>query len=222
MIEVPDRSRSEPRPLGEAVLLENRTIWNGGKPVGRLRAAHVTAAFSLAPPCYTERVMPDLLARVARLARGDEDVVVIHAEGQGSIIAAALVLQLDPDQRRHIRLLTLRSPLWLYSLWFLAYFAPVALRRIGELLPAGRPSRRRPSGPLAVAQPVQFCRPHRWPHLSPYDSYDDRVSAVDWHVRDYAGVPYKDPAVVAALLLLEEDWKRRADSYLLLKKSRLR
>ncbi|HZD75055.1 MAG TPA: hypothetical protein VE776_14410, partial [Actinomycetota bacterium] len=46
MTEVPGRDRAE-RPAEGAALLEDRAIWNGGGPVGRLRAVHVATAFSL-------------------------------------------------------------------------------------------------------------------------------------------------------------------------------
>jgi len=154
--------------------------------------------------------MPDLLERVPQLAPGDEDVVLIIAEGQGSVIAAALVLQLDPDQRRHIRLLTSRSPLWLYSLWFPAWFGRVALHRVGQVLSVGQ-------GP-AVEPTVDGSA---WPWRNLF-SFADHIGGpifndhnnglsdrkgVDRHVMDYADTPSEDPALQEALVQLE-DWKR--------------
>jgi hypothetical protein len=108
------------------------------------------AVHPLAPPCYTERVIPDLLERVRWLAPSDGDVVVVSAHSQGTIIAAALVLQLERQQRDRVRLLTYGSPLQrVYARYFPAYFGPLALRRIGEVLP-GLP----PAAPAAGAPPA--------------------------------------------------------------------
>ncbi|TDE31002.1 hypothetical protein E1295_40455 [Nonomuraea mesophila] len=90
------------------------------------------AIHPLAPPCYTERVMPELMARVGRLAATGRDTVVLSGHSQGSVIAAALVLQLDPVMRGRVRLLTHGSPLRrLYAPFFPAYFG-------GDGLPALR------------------------------------------------------------------------------------
>lgn len=97
------------------------------------------AVHPLAPPCYTERVIPDLVDRVRWLAPGDDDVVILSAHSQGTIIAAALVLQLEPEQRQRVRLLTYGSPLRrVFARYFPAYFEPVVLRRVGQVLPALR------------------------------------------------------------------------------------
>jgi hypothetical protein len=95
------------------------------------------AVHPLAPPCYTERVMPALIERVQWLAPRANDVVVVSAHSQGTIIAAALVLQLDPDQRQRVRLLTYGSPLQrVYARYFPAYFGPAALHRVGTVVRA--------------------------------------------------------------------------------------
>ncbi len=101
------------------------------------------AIHPLAPPCYTERVIPDLLERVRWLAPGDGDLVIVSAHSQGTVIAAALVLQLEPEQRRRVRLLTYGSPLQrVFARYFPAYFGPVALRRVGQVLPPRQPAGR--------------------------------------------------------------------------------
>jgi len=185
------------------------------------------AVHPLAPPCYTERVIPDLLVRVSSLVPTDNDVVVISSHSQGTVIAAALVLQLDPEERRRVRLLTYGSPLQrVYARYFPAYFGPVALRRIGELLPP-RPLGRqpvadawlatgatwswrnlfRPSDPIGGA--VFFAY-----HISTEDNAD-----VDWQLMDpridrLPGDPawpptyghsdyFRDPAFTAACELLD-------------------
>ncbi|GAA3446628.1 hypothetical protein [Planomonospora venezuelensis] len=91
------------------------------------------ATHPLAPPCYAERVVPDLLDRVRTLVREEGHTVVVSGHSQGSVIAAALILQLDPEDRRHIRLLTHGSPLRrLYARFFPAYFGPGALRAVRD------------------------------------------------------------------------------------------
>jgi hypothetical protein len=186
------------------------------------------AVHPLAPPCYTERAMPSLIERVRWLAPGRRDVVVVSAHSQGTIIAAALVLQLDPDQRQHVRLLTYGSPLQrVYARYFPAYFGPAALRRIGSVLPArnmlgmdGQPQPAptgatwgwrnlyRPSDPIGGAVFYRY-------NLSTEDNGD-----VDWQVMDPATGPvpgdcawprvyghsdyFRDPAFTTARQLLED------------------
>ena len=182
------------------------------------------ATHPLAPPCYTERVMPDLLDRLDWLAPKDQDRVVVSAHSQGSIIAAALILQLDPAQRQRIRLLTYGSPLQrLYGRWFPAWFGPVALWRVGAVLPvrqpAAEPARNgsawpwrnlyRPSDPIGGAVFYAY-------EISAIDNGD-----VDWQLMDptvdpprgdraspraYGHSDYpRDPAFDLALRSLE-DW----------------
>ncbi|TMR23825.1 hypothetical protein ETD86_06625 [Nonomuraea turkmeniaca] len=94
------------------------------------------AVHPLAPPCYTERVIPELITRVGRLARTDRDQVILSGHSQGSVIAAALVLQLDPSLRRRVGLLTHGSPLRrLYAAFFPAYFGTPALAAVRDAVP---------------------------------------------------------------------------------------
>ncbi|SEL84419.1 hypothetical protein [Nonomuraea pusilla] len=91
------------------------------------------AIHPLSPPCYTERVVPELIARVGALARNDGDEVIVSGHSQGSVIAAALTLQLDPALLRRTRLLTHGSPLRrLYAAFFPAYFGPSTLHAVRE------------------------------------------------------------------------------------------
>jgi uncharacterized membrane protein YphA (DoxX/SURF4 family) len=97
----------------------------------------------LAPPCYAERTVPDLLNRVEYLT-GSRDgsnagYVILSCHSQGSVIGAALVLQSQTAADTRIRLLTYGSPLThLFVRFFPAYFNPESLRRIGTLI-AGNP-----------------------------------------------------------------------------------
>ncbi|WP_165977505.1 hypothetical protein [Nonomuraea diastatica] len=159
------------------------------------------AIHPLAPPCYTERVIPELIARIGRLATTDRDTVVLSGHSQGSVIAAALVLQLDPDARRRIRLLTHGSPLRrLYAPFFPAYFAghglpalrdAVAWRNLYRLSdPIGGPAFRR-ADPLA-AEPDRgntvdrFC----WDPLRPEPG--EPLPEARWHSGYWLDPPYHD------------------------------
>ena len=130
------KDRDKRRTLG--ILWDVGTFWP--------RATH-----PLAPPSYSERVMPDLLTRVGHLTRNDTDVVIVSGHSQGAVIAATLVLQLDTDQRKQTCLLTYGSPLRrLYSLYFPGYFGPATLQYLGNQL-----------GP-EQAQPLDQARRTRW------------------------------------------------------------
>jgi hypothetical protein len=61
----------------------------------------------------------------------------VSGHSQGSVIAAALILQLDRQARQKVRLLTYGNPLCrLYQRFFPAYFGPPAVARIREDLAA--------------------------------------------------------------------------------------
>lgn len=95
------------------------------------------AAHPLAPPCYAERVVPELVTRVSWLARNETDSVVLSGHSQGSVLVAAAVLQLPVAVRRRVSLLTYGSPLRrLYSRYFPAYFGPMALCELAGSLTA--------------------------------------------------------------------------------------
>jgi hypothetical protein len=85
----------------------------------------------LAPPSYAERAVPDLQRRLWYL-REHRGVAVLAAHSQGSVIAAAALLQKDcrpPDD--HVGLVTFGSPLSkLYGWAFPAYFGPSVLARL--------------------------------------------------------------------------------------------
>lgn len=103
------------------------------------------AAHPLAPPCYAERAVPELVIRGSWLAR--HGGVVISGHSQGSVLAAATVLQLPPEAGANAALLTYGSPLRrLYARLFPAYVNDELLDRIGA----------------AVADPD---RPVRWVNL---------------------------------------------------------
>ncbi|MBB5780717.1 hypothetical protein [Nonomuraea jabiensis] len=94
------------------------------------------AIHPLAPPCYTERVIPELIDRVDRLVKTSQDKVVLSGHSQGSVITAALVLQLKPELRARVRMLTHGSPLRrLYAAFFPAYFGTAGLSAVRDAVP---------------------------------------------------------------------------------------
>lgn len=91
----------------------------------------------LTPPCYAERTVPELAGQLRHLG-GEGRPVVLAAHSQGSIIAAATILQTDPEALRRIRLLTFGCPLRrLYARNFPAYFGSQTLRAVHDRLPGG-------------------------------------------------------------------------------------
>jgi hypothetical protein len=94
-------------------------------------------AHPLAPPCYAERAVPDLVRRASWLAspgagRGD---VLLSAHSQGTILSAAALLQMPAEALARIRLLTYGCPLHrLYARFFPAYVDATTLTRLDELL----------------------------------------------------------------------------------------
>ncbi|MCK2219151.1 hypothetical protein MF672_035940 [Actinomadura sp. ATCC 31491] len=94
------------------------------------------AVHPLGPPCYAERVVPELVARVGRLARTEHDQVILSGHSQGSVIAAAVVLQLRPELRRRVALLTHGAPLRrLYAAFFPAWFGTDGLAGVRAAVP---------------------------------------------------------------------------------------
>jgi hypothetical protein len=93
------------------------------------------ATHPLAPPCYCERTLPELIDRIGWLAPGSDDVVVLSTHSQGTVIGGALILQLDATERGRTAFLTYGSPLQrLYCRFFPAYFGDEVLRGIGAAL----------------------------------------------------------------------------------------
>lgn len=98
------------------------------------------SAHPLAPPCYMERVMPDLLSRVDQPGSPvrNSRAIILSCHSQGTVIGAALLMQAaNPDGR--LRFLSYGSPLRrLYATVFPAYFGRVPLGRLGQFLSTER------------------------------------------------------------------------------------
>jgi pimeloyl-ACP methyl ester carboxylesterase len=92
----------------------------------------------LAPPSYAERAVPDLARRIERLTKdrdGQQGRVLLMAHSQGAVLAAAALLQVDPDAMRRVGLVTYGAPLTrLYRRAFPAYFGGRMLTRLHRAL----------------------------------------------------------------------------------------
>lgn len=144
------RSAYRDRPTRQAVgaMWDVGTFWP--------RVAH-----PLAPPSYAERAVPQLSARVARMAREDTDVV-LSGHSQGSVLAAATVWQLPTDCLGRISLITHGSPLdRLYARYFPAYFGPGPFADLRERVSAWLNLWRVTD---AIAGPVRLRDPSGGPH----------------------------------------------------------
>lgn len=95
-------------------------------------------AHPLAPPCYAERVVPELVHRSTWLAT-EQSGLVLSGHSQGSILAVATVLQLPPAAKERTALLTYGSPLCrLYMRAFPNYFSEKVVNDIGAAVAGER------------------------------------------------------------------------------------
>ncbi|MFR9776754.1 hypothetical protein ACL02O_11935 [Micromonospora sp. MS34] len=89
------------------------------------------AAHPFAPPCYAERAVPELARRTTALVR-EGNCVLLASRSHGSVLAAAAVLQLEPDVLPRVALLTDGSPLRrLYASLFPMYVGDDELMELG-------------------------------------------------------------------------------------------
>ena len=109
---------------GVGILWDLTTFWP--------RAAH-----PLAPPCYAERVVPELITRIKWALKepgpdqrewGGATGVIVSAHSQGSTIAVAALSRLENDELKRVRLVTYGSQLrtW-YGRIFPGVFGPASL-----------------------------------------------------------------------------------------------
>ena len=103
------------------------------------------AVHPLAPPCYAERAVPDLIGRLQYLtgtgaegADGPPGTVLLSCHSQGTVLGAVVLLQVDTATSGRTAFLTYGSPLTrLYGRFFPAYFSARALGRLGGFLGDG-------------------------------------------------------------------------------------
>jgi hypothetical protein len=95
------------------------------------------AAHPLAPPCYAERAIPQLVTRVSN-AEPPVDRVILSGHSQGAVLAVATILQLRGAPREHLWLLTYGTQLnRLYGRAFPALFSPEELHKLASSLVSG-------------------------------------------------------------------------------------
>jgi hypothetical protein len=96
------------------------------------------AAHPLAPPCYAERAVPELVHRATWLAT-EQGGVVVSGHSQGSVLAAATILQLPEYARQRTALLTYGSPLCrLYMRAFPNYVSEKVIYDLGAAVAGSR------------------------------------------------------------------------------------
>ncbi len=117
------RSRTARRIVG--ILWDIGTFWP--------RANH-----PLTPPCYGERAVPDVCDRLQALTRTPSQRVIVAAHSQGTVIAAATLMQFPhhDDAATRLAIVTFGSPLRrLYARNFPAYFSAAAFQKVWEVVP---------------------------------------------------------------------------------------
>ncbi len=83
-----------------------------------------------APPCYAERAVPDLQKRVMKLTESGK--VILSGHSQGAVLSVMTLLQLAPETRREVALVTHGSPVTrLYRRFFPAWFGGGVLKQLG-------------------------------------------------------------------------------------------
>jgi hypothetical protein len=106
--------RSEATRKAVGILWDLTTFWP--------RAAH-----PLSPPCYAERVVPELTTRI-RWALERHGTVVVSGHSQGSLIAAATLIRLEEEELERVTLVTYGSQLRaLYGRIFPRVLGPAVL-----------------------------------------------------------------------------------------------
>ncbi|MEV0805916.1 hypothetical protein [Micromonospora sp. NPDC050200] len=172
------------------------------------------AAHPLAPPSYAERAVPELQTRVAgllALAEHDPrrmDGVILSGHSQGTVICAAMLLQLPARWRRRIWFFSYGCQLTrLYGRIFPAYFGPDRLRVLAGTLTW-------PDGCVAWTNFWRPTDPLGWqvtagerdvPVTDPEALHPSGGEVADPPIRNHSGYPeavefHRERAVVARLL----------------------
>jgi hypothetical protein len=94
------------------------------------------SAHPFAPPCYAERVVPQLVTRMCNLPDSDGGAgIILAGHSQGAVIATATIRLLPPQRRARVFLLTFGTQLnRLYGRLFPAFFAPTQLQDLANRL----------------------------------------------------------------------------------------
>ncbi len=150
------------------------------------------AAHPFAPPCYAERAVPDLHWRIRGwLAEDPDRRLVLSGHSQGTVLAAAVVWQLDPETRARVALLTYGCPLRrLYGRFFPGFMGPADLLRLHDDAPGWRnlfrvtdpiggpvrvavPGDEPPVDAPALTDPLVYDRDQRHPLPVPINAHSD-------------------------------------------------
>ncbi|MGW4154551.1 hypothetical protein ACWEDF_15510 [Micromonospora chersina] len=172
------------------------------------------AAHPLAPPSYAERAVPELQTRVAGLLAlpplhpDRMDGVILSGHSQGTVICAAMLLQLPRRWRRRIWFFSYGCQLTrLYGRVFPAYFGPERLRSLARALTW-------PGGHVAWTNFWRDTDPLGWqvsagerdvPVVDPEALHPTGGEVADPPIRNHSGYPeapefIRERAVVARLL----------------------
>ncbi|MFJ6198399.1 hypothetical protein [Micromonospora sp. NPDC092111] len=172
------------------------------------------AAHPLAPPSYAERAVPELQTRVAGMLAltGHDprrmDGVILSGHSQGTVICAAMLLQLPARWRRRIWFFSYGCQLTrLYGRVFPAYFGPDRLRVLASTLTW-------PAGNVAWTNFWRATDPLGWrvsagerdvPVVDPEALHPSGGEVADPPIRNHSGYPealefLRERALVARLL----------------------
>jgi hypothetical protein len=185
------------------------------------------AVHPLAPPCYAERAIPEVVDRMRLLTGNFTDQtddtahlkyqaglpdlertealtvpagpLLLTGYSQGSIIAPAVLAQLDSDVLPDVALLTLACPARrLYGRAFPAYFGQHQLIELARLLGAEAPSKHDVADGLDCA-----LAPARWRDLRRRSDYigswifgEPESTMTPEYLRDHVDQPCLDPVVL--------------------------
>jgi uncharacterized membrane protein len=180
------------------------------------------AVHPLAPPCYAERAVPEVVDRIRLLtghfAHAPADIAYLKYQAglpnlertrgltvppgpllltgysQGSVIAPAVIAQLPRQVRPEVALLTLACPARrLYGRAFPAYFGQRQLTRLANLLGAQTPGQ----------EPVPGQSPGRWKNLRRRSDYigswifeEPKQRLDDAYRQDHIDQPCQDPVIL--------------------------
>lgn len=158
--------RSEKARKAVGVIWDLTTFWP--------RAAH-----PLAPPCYAERVIPELLIRSRWVlgkpaTQGERNHLILSGHSQGSLIVLSTASRLGPDELGRTRMITYGSQIRaLYGRIFPRVFGPAT---VGNAPTTGQPRLNDPAPDLPRTDGLSG--PEDDPTIPPGDNFRARLASV--------------------------------------------